>query len=417
MDVRDNLYQRVPLRAEECDSKTSLAEDYKTYVEYYTADRLPKIRCHCGRVKCLAALITGVLVIVLIFSSYRGHTGQAMEVQTPMKSLGGELHCDEEIIRPSLTIPTNVNQVRPADIKVVAAMGDSITAATYSKNFEEEHRKTVYPGNSYISGGDGTLQDQITVGKILRELNHGIMGLSQGEGYKNTGFNVAISGRTSEDLPRQASELVSRMRQQGVNLAGDWKLVTIFIGTNDLQKFGCTGRTSEPISREDYKAYLVKAISFLRENLNRTIVSIIPMWNSQLAIEAHSLILDEKRLQCGDHYMEKRDILCGEYRKAAYEIQDSRMFDREDFTVVVQGFMDEITDAFRNSSGVYDKTFYAVDMFHMSKYGNAVLGKFLWNALLEPVGNKTARPNLGDDSVPLKCPTKDRPYIQTLNNR
>ncbi|KHJ75467.1 hypothetical protein OESDEN_24917 [Oesophagostomum dentatum] len=46
--------------------------------------------------------------------------------------------------------------------------------------------------------------------------------------------------------------------------------------------------------------------------------------------------------------MEKRDALCTEYRKVAYEIQNERHFDSKDFTVVVQGFMDEIYDAFRN---------------------------------------------------------------------
>lgn len=56
--------------------------------------------------------------------------------------------------------------------------------------------------------------------------------------------------------------------------------------------------------------------------------------------------------------------------------------------------------------GVYDKSFYGEDMFHLSKYGNAVLGKFLWNSMLEPVGSKSDNVNLGHDSVPLKCPTK-----------
>ncbi|KAK6040570.1 hypothetical protein COOONC_21924 [Cooperia oncophora] len=79
--------------------------------------------------------------------------------------------------------------------------------------------------------------------------------------------------------------------------------------------------------------------------------------------------------------------------------------------------MDGIQDAFRDKEGKYDKSFYAADMFHLSKYGNAVLGKFLWNTMLEPVGKKTTKANLGDDSAPLKCPTKESPFIQTLGNR
>ncbi|CAJ0589785.1 unnamed protein product [Cylicocyclus nassatus] len=414
-DVRSHLYEPTSSETEENVSKAYLIKDHKANA----AQTLPIKRDHCRRSEWwLAAAIFSILLVVILFLRHKDCVcgcGRKLEGHKPMKSLGGELHCDAEVMKPSLKIPENVNKVRPADRKVIAAMGNSITVAARSKNFEEEHDWSLYPGNSYISGGDGSLQEQITIGKVLREFNHEILGLSYGIDYKNTGFNVAVSGMTSEDIPRQASDLITRLKQKGISLTEDWKLVSIFFGTNDLGKLRCT-IDKEPVSREDYKANLVKAISLLRENLNRTIISIIPMWNSQLTIDARSLILEGKRLQCGDHYMEKRDILCGEYRKVAYEIQNERMFDDEDFTVVVQGFMDEIVDAFRNKDGVYDKSFYATDMFHLSKYGNAVVGKFLWNAMLTPVGNKTTRINLGDDSVPLRCPTKERPYIQTLNN-
>ncbi|KAK6038809.1 hypothetical protein COOONC_23686 [Cooperia oncophora] len=113
-------------------------------------------------------------------------------------------------------------------------------------------------------------------------------------------------------------------------------------------------------------------------------------------------------MQCGKDNLKKRDALTEEYRKVSYEIQNEKKFDHPDFTVVVQGFMDDIMDAFRNKEGKYDKSFYAADMFHLSKYGNAVLGKFLWNTMLEPVGKKTTKADLGDDSAPLKCPTKVR---------
>ncbi|EPB68872.1 hypothetical protein ANCCEY_12036 [Ancylostoma ceylanicum] len=328
------------------------------------------------------------------------------------KTLGGELHCDPEVMKPSPTVPSNVNKVRPADLKVIAALGDSITVKNYptgtvvltkptsrkhrkffevaslSKDYEDDVTRDIYPGNSYIIGGDGTLEEQITVGKVLREFNPNLVGLSHGTGYNNTVFNVAVGGMTSEDMPRQARDLIKRMKKKG-----------------------------EPITREAYKANLVEAISLLRESLNRTIVSIVSMWNSQLVFDAQSLIEKGKRMQCGDHYMEKRDILCNEYRKVAYEIQNERRFDNEDFTVVVQGFMDNIQDAFRNKDGAYDKSFYAEDMFHLSKYGNGVIGKFLWNSMLEPVGKKSDDVQLGHDSIPLKCPTRERPFVQTLSNK
>ncbi|CAJ0590498.1 unnamed protein product [Cylicocyclus nassatus] len=396
-------------------SKITLEEagnqSYEAYVKYYTVDCLSKMLFRSKSrflvIVTIFTIFTVLLMITLQFSSSKA-----------MKSLGGELHCDPEVMKPSPEIPKNVNKLRPADIKVIAAMGDSITIALRSKNFEGQSSAKVYPGNSYIIGGDGTLRDQITVGKVLREFNQNLVGLSHGIDYgNNSGFNVAVGGMTSKDLPRQAAVLIKRMEQAGVSLKEDWKIVSIFIGTNDLGNLKCRRNQDVPIGREEYKVNLIKAISVLRTSLKRTLVSIIPMWNSQILIEAQSIIFEGKRRECGEHSVEKRDALCSEYRKVAYEIQDERMFDSEDFTVVAQGFMDNVVDAFRNRDGAYDTSFYADDTFHLSKYGNAVIGKFLWNSMLEPVGSKSVHGNLGDDSIPLKCPTMDRPYIQTLNNK
>ena len=44
----------------------------------------------------------------------------------------------------------------------------------------------------------------------------------------------------------------------------------------------------------------------------------------------------------------------------------------------------------------------------MSKYGNDIFGKFLWNGLLEPIGKKTTKADLNNDETPLICPDKVR---------
>ncbi|KAE9413960.1 hypothetical protein Angca_010056, partial [Angiostrongylus cantonensis] len=140
--------------------------------------------------------------------------------------------CDPEVMKPSAKTPDDVNQVRPADINVIAAMGDSITASFI--NYHDDPY-LLYPGNSYVTGGDETLEKHISVTNILRIFNPGIIGMSHGIGYDNTVFNVAVSGRTSMDIPRQAEELIHRMKAKGVSVyEDDWKLISIFIGTNDL---------------------------------------------------------------------------------------------------------------------------------------------------------------------------------------
>ncbi|KAJ1358518.1 hypothetical protein KIN20_016962 [Parelaphostrongylus tenuis] len=289
------------------------------------------------------------------------------EGRTPTRTLGGVLRCDPEVMKPSDKTPEDVNKVRPADINVIAAMGDSFTTAARARNYVEDPHN-VYPGNSYFIGGDETLEKHITVANILRAFNPRIVGMSHGSGYGGAGFNVAVNGRTSRDIPNQAEELIRRMKAKGVRLREDWKLISIFMGTNDLGELNCY-LGEMPISRDVYKMKLAEGISVLRRNLNRTIVSIMPIWNPQLAIDAKSLIEQGSRRECGKDSVTKRDALSKEYRMAAYELQNERNFDHKDFTVVVQSFMDDVKDAFRN-------------------YGNAVVGKFLWNNLIEPVGRK-----------------------------
>lgn len=48
----------------------------------------------------------------------------------------GNYTCPEAVMRRSEEIPTNVNSVRPADIKVVMAMGDSLTVSCRKSDSE-----------------------------------------------------------------------------------------------------------------------------------------------------------------------------------------------------------------------------------------------------------------------------------------
>ncbi|VDM64608.1 unnamed protein product [Angiostrongylus costaricensis] len=286
-------------------------KDYEAYERYYSTDRLPfHVPFNFRRFKLLAI---AVLVFVLVSYVRFRYSGVAdfdlsLGAHISTKTLGGVLRCDPEVMKPSAKTPDDVNQVRPADINVIAAMGDSITAsfiiclkvAELSRNYDDD-LYNVYPGNSYVIGGDETLEKHISVANILRVFNPSIVGMSHGTGYDNTVFNVAVSGRTSMDIPRQAEELIHRMKARGVRLKDDWKLISIFIGTNDLGELRCYSK--------------------------------------------------EKR-------------------------------------------------------GEYDKSFYASDIFHLSKYGNAVLAKFLWNNLIEPVDRKTTKANLGNDDFPIMCPPK-----------
>jgi len=121
----------------------------------------------------------------------------------------------------------------------VAAMGDSLTAANGAKAFSIVAVLVEYRGVSWSIGGDGNLKTVVTLPNILRQFNSQLDGYSQGTGDRNSskaGFNVAKAGAISSDMPSQANLLVERMiKALGAGkFAADWKLVTFFIGGNDL---------------------------------------------------------------------------------------------------------------------------------------------------------------------------------------
>ena len=92
---------------------------------------------------------------------------------------------------------------------------------------------------------------------ILKEYAKNLTGYSTGETwlYTKTGdnFNMAISGSESYELLDQVKDLIARMQNSAkIDYDNDWKLITIFIGANDLCET-CTGQNeSIPINYINY---------------------------------------------------------------------------------------------------------------------------------------------------------------------
>ncbi|CAI4222901.1 unnamed protein product [Auanema sp. JU1783] len=314
----------------------------------------------------------------------------------------------------------DVHHVGPADIEYIAALGDSITTAYGSRNTTTQNFSENYFGNSFVTGGDENLFGHVTLANILKEFNPNLRGISHGSGYGlNSGLNVAVSGRTVDDLPRQAEILVStfRDRYQPSDYQNKWKLINIFIGTNDIGNLSCY-RTEPPVPVATYKAKLEECISIIKKDLPKTIISIIGMWNPQVTIEAKSIISEGKRLTCpgAADIVEKREQLCTSYRNKAFEIQNEQKFSSDDFTVVVQPFLENMVKPITTADGKYDLSFYAEDVFHLSKQGNSKFATWLWNNLLEPVGAKTTNALDNQTFSTIQCPDVNKPYIRTVRN-
>jgi len=130
--------------------------------------------------------------------------------------------------------PTSVHALRPNDIEIIGAIGDSLTAANGAKagtilGLIEECR-----GVSWSMGSEKSdVSQSITLPNILRKFNPNLYGASTGSGGStstNAVFNMARPGETSHEMVTQATNLVNKMKQTtGINYAQAWKLVTFLL--------------------------------------------------------------------------------------------------------------------------------------------------------------------------------------------
>ena len=94
-------------------------------------------------------------------------------------------------VQTSPSVPTSVHKLHPSDIKVVAAVGDSVTAALGAKATSILNLINEWRGVSWSVGGDADLSSVITVPNILKQFNPSVKGFSVGK----TGADAPEAGK------------------------------------------------------------------------------------------------------------------------------------------------------------------------------------------------------------------------------
>ena len=102
----------------------------------------------------------------------------------------------------------------------------------------------------------------MTMPNILRQFSPNLTGFSLGETWlytkKGENLNRAISGSQAFNLLEQVKSLIEMMRNSSViDFKEDWKIVTMFIGANDLCE-SCKG--SEHNFPSNYIGYIREAL-------------------------------------------------------------------------------------------------------------------------------------------------------------
>ncbi|KAK1333190.1 hypothetical protein QTO34_006727 [Cnephaeus nilssonii] len=329
---------------------------------------------------------------------------------------------------PSNSVPTSVHELRPGDIKVVAALGDSLTTAAGARPSNSSDQLVSWRGLSWSAGGDGVLETHTTLPNILKKFNPHILGFSTGTREDTAGLNVAVEGARARDMPAQARDLVARMKNtlitvKEINLEKDWKLITLFIGSNDLCHY-C--ENPEAHSAGEYVRHLQQALDILSE-LPRAFVNVVEVMEltglhqgqggkCDMPLAAQSNCTCFRRFQENSPEMQELKKVNWNFQSGVSRFSYWHQYlQREDFTVVVQPFFQN-TLVPLNERGGADLTFFSEDCFHFSERGHAEMAIALWNNMLEPVGRKTTSNNFTYSRTKLKCPSPESPYLHTLRN-
>ncbi|CAJ0577308.1 unnamed protein product, partial [Mesorhabditis spiculigera] len=345
----------------------------------------------------------------------------------PLRDLGvPNYDCGADLMKPSAKIPTNVNSVRPGDIKVVMALGDSITAANGAGAEDPLAVVLQYRGLAFMAGGDKSLEQHVTIPNILKKYNPKLYGYSLGIGgqmvWEVAQFNLAYPGANAKDLPDQAKDLVARMKAHSdvIDMANDWKLLNIFIGGNDI----CGLCRHPDYAPSNCVAEIHQAVQYIQDNVPRVIVNLMSMLHLELLRQVDTgnmfclaLHTDECGCEQNKNFTDAMiSAACTEYQQLETKLQDDGIFEKDDFTYVVQPFANEIIHPPSYPNGTVDSDFFCPDCFHFSQYGHAVTATWVWKNMLEPVGKKTTKGDFSGPALPLSCPDPKCPFIRTPKN-
>ncbi|XP_055923425.1 phospholipase B1, membrane-associated-like [Eupeodes corollae] len=338
-------------------------------------------------------------------------------------------HCDAKNGpgRRSSKPPESVDEVRPGDIDIIAAIGDSLTAANGAISNELYSLFNENRGISFSAGGRGDWRKYLTLPNILREFNNDLYGYSTEDCLsidRASKFNVAEATTRFEDMVFQSKVLLKRMqRDPKVNMTSHWKMITVFIGSNDLCAKLCDLSTPEDLIKE-HAENTYKTLRFLRQNVPRAIINWIILPNLVKLIGFKNVPTQcyiAERVECRCIYssratpetLKRYENIVTKIQQDQKEIIYQDEFNTNTFTVNLQLFGKDFSLP-KLPSGDTDLRYFASDCFHFSQLGQAAAANALWNNIMEPEGKKLL------DWMPafkqFECPTNERPYIATRTN-
>ncbi|KAI9272885.1 hypothetical protein BDA99DRAFT_432643 [Phascolomyces articulosus] len=196
-------------------------------------------------------------------------------------------------LSPRASGPTNPRDLRPDDIKVIAALGDSLMAGFAMEGINDNDggsgilnisAVTEFRGQSWGIGGD---DGAITLANFVNHYNASLEGPAEGShivtfcqgNSKVDVLNAALSGAIAMNLDEELNYLIPRMKElPNVDFENDWKLITIQIGSND-QCASCLNPFMGEVTAEKFGGYMEAAVERIHKEIPRVLVNLVGSFN------------------------------------------------------------------------------------------------------------------------------------------
>ncbi|KAI9481391.1 MAG: hypothetical protein EXX96DRAFT_481185 [Benjaminiella poitrasii] len=242
----------------------------------------------------------------------RRQNGGTLDNSTAIARNGTEVPLDIgcPFLTPRTTPAQSVHDLRPDDIRLVLGLGDSVMAAFAAEGIQDNtffNIENAYEnrGVSFAMGGD---PNAITMPNILNYYSHNLYGASVGEHIISICFgnqicpqgqyrpkidvlNAAQSGARSLNLDHELDYILDELDdlyKSGTVQRTDWKLLTLFIGSNDICH-SCTQPTSLPTT---FGVNILAAVERVRTSISNVLVQIVGVMRVQDIVVASSNFTD-----------------------------------------------------------------------------------------------------------------------------
>ncbi|KAI9260581.1 hypothetical protein BDA99DRAFT_512496 [Phascolomyces articulosus] len=285
----------------------------------------------------------------------------------------------------------DAQHLRPQDIKAVIALGDSITAG-FGMLSERPPFATVweYRGKVFSVGTD---PNEYTIPNFLSTYSqhqggpHGVtLPMSRGKDLDN-----AISGAKTQDLDGEVTRLVHLLHSKNHSyqrIKDEWKLITLFIGANNICVLCDPPVTRLPLlaQADVFESDIRDVLVRLKTEVGKSFINLVALFNVSSVYEAaqgdpycefvwnpyHFSICS--CVQSNDEQRRAADAMVFEYNKRLEKLAADKSLSDEQFQVVYQPGFAELPIA------KYKQGFLSgIDCFHPNKCANQVLSMVLWN--------------------------------------